>query len=875
MKSLVAGVFLSLSIFPFNGQAEDKKPKRDIIVKILGYRPEYPEQPRNRQMNKLMKEDPRINIQSWGGISLPGGAGRSSMLMSIAGGTAPDIFYCWFHIIQNDIKQGFLHPLNEWIGEDKDGNGEVDPDEAIWEAWKKIPPLWRRVATKDGKIYGVPYAGTLLYGLIYRKDLVLEAGLNPEDPPDTWDEFFYWCQKMTFPKKEIAGARLKRGQRGMALGSAPWYWLPWMQAAGGSPTIQIKKSPKTGKEYTFPMDATKFIAPDTGEDLANVPSKWQANFDCPEGMEAASYYYKLRWSPWIKDAETNEPVNLTEEDIENGYVKVNDRTIEFTEDDVIRGVCRPIISRDDNMTEMLSRGEVAIIQYNVEDLETRAEHLGISPDLLGMMPIPAKSDKFKPVFQGHKHYWSMTNNVTSRSKIERDKVWEALKILVSEELRDMSIRQKVMSGGAMWCKPSDLKRLGMDDYIRDISPSLRKNYERVDQGKIYIGTEPFIGFWQSASDLLSSNFLSMIIAEEGQGFDYQKALKEVTHESNSGMMFELPSDALDKYRPTAWVLFILSVAFMVFCVIMIIRDRYKPKTGSTGAKVLRIIPWMMLLPALLSIGLWRYYPLARGALMAFQEYKIVGGTTWKGLDNFITVSIDPNFWLYVSITLKFVALTILIGFFTPIILALLLSEIPKGKITFRLFFFLPQMTSGIVVALLWKMMYDPTENGVLNQLLLAVGLSKQGWLTDPFWALACCILPGVWAAAGMSSLIYIAALHSFPDDLYEAAAIDGAGFMKRLRHITIPQLMPLIIINFVGTFIASFQNMGHIFLLTFGRPGKSTTVLGLAIWKLAYNDLRFSTATTMAWFLGVALIGFTYFQIRFMRRLEFRRAEEN
>ena len=127
----------------------------------------------------------------------------------------------------------------------------------------------------------------------------------------------------------------------------------------------------------------------------------------------------------------------------------------------------------------------------------------------------------------------------------------------------------------------------------------------------------------------------------------------------------------------------------------------------------------------------------------------------------------------------------------------------------------------------------------------------------------------------MASLIYIAALGSLPPDYYEAAAIDGAGIFARLRNITIPQLMPLMVINFVGAFIAAFQGMGSIFLLTFGGPGDATNVLSLAIWKEAYNNLRFSTATTMAWFLGVALIGFSYLQIRYLRRVEFRSAAAN
>jgi len=164
---------------------------------------------------------------------------------------------------------------------------------------------------------------------------------------------------------------------------------------------------------------------------------------------------------------------------------------------------------------------------------------------------------------------------------------------------------------------------------------------------------------------------------------------------------------------------------------------------------------------------------------------------------------------------------------------------------------------------------------MLNQALAAFGVARHTWLQDPSWAMVCCIVPGVWASAGMASLIYIAALGSLPPDYYEAAAIDGAGILGRFRHVVFPQLAPLMVINFVGAFIAAFQGMGSIFLLTFGGPGDATNVLSLMIWKEAYNNLRFSTATTMAWFLGTALVAFTYFQIRFLRRVEFRQASAN
>ena len=296
--------------------------------------------------------------------------------------------------------------------------------------------------------------------------------------------------------------------------------------------------------------------------------------------------------------------------------------------------------------------------------------------------------------------------------------------------------------------------------------------------------------------------------------------------------------------------------------------------GPAAHKVPRVA-WLMLLPALLSVALWSYYPLIRGVLMAFRDYHIVGDSPWVGLDNFILVATDWGFWASAARTLKYVGLTLLLGFLTPVILAVLLTEIPRGKILFRTLYFLPHLTSTLVITLLWQLMYDPTENGMLNQILATFGLEHRTWLQDPALAMVCCILPGVWAGAGISSLIYIAALQALPQDYYEAAAIDGAGFWGRVRHVLIPQLLPLMVINFVGAFIAAFQSIGSIFLLTFGGPGDATNVLSLAIWKEAYNNLRMGTATTMAWFLGVGLIAFTYLQFRILRRVEFRRAEEN
>jgi multiple sugar transport system permease protein len=372
----------------------------------------------------------------------------------------------------------------------------------------------------------------------------------------------------------------------------------------------------------------------------------------------------------------------------------------------------------------------------------------------------------------------------------------------------------------------------------------------------------------------------LLLSDAGKDFDYASALSSITQDANRGLMFDADRSKIERRRPLARVVFGVIMICVSIVVLIVWRKGRKDKADaslceSKQGAMRRFLPWLFLAPALASVALWSYYPLIKGAMMAFQDYKIVGGSTWAGLDNFIQVASNPGFWNAWLKTSQYVTLAILLGFTTPVILAVLLTEIPKGKVFFRMVYFLPHLTSALVIMLLWKLMFDPTENGMLNQMLALFGIARQSWLQDPSMAMTCCILPGVWAGAGMASLIYIAALGSLPPDYYEAAAIDGAGIFARLRHITIPQLMPLMVINFVGAFIAAFQGMGSIFLLTFGGPGDATNVLSLAIWKEAYNNLRFSTATTMAWFLGVALIGFSYLQIRYLRRVEFRSAAAN
>lgn len=763
---------------------------------LFAYNPDRPEEPVTRRILELAQRDGDFVPVNWGGLILPGAGGRATFMLALAGGTAPDIYKAWFHILRHDVAQGFVYPLDEFFPK-----GEYDRISSSGD-------LWDRVRAFDGHIWAVPTAGTAYYGILYRKDFVREAGLDPENPPRTWDEFRDWCVALTKP-----------GRRAFAIENRPWGFLPWVQSAGGD-VIRRRED-----------------------------GQWEASFDSPEVVRAAEYL--------------------------QGLVKRG----------VVLGM--PTLSLADEIGRLFSNGEIAAA-FGGEDLVLRlTQTLDFPSDLIGIMPFPSSDKGGKRVLQAHRHFYAMSESCGHRPKEERDIVFKCLQTMASKELADADIRRSVAEGRAMWCRPSDLVRLGYEEEAKSIPRGVRTMYDELDEGEIVAVTEPWVGFWQGASDLMQRKLLGLLLSDAGPSMDCAAALASINADANRGLMFESDRSKIERARPYARAI----LGAFLFCgavaAWLVVRFRRRKgacprdsarRLGIESGSVpnapwsVRISPWLFLAPALASILVWSYYPLVKGAVMAFQDYRIVGSASWAGLDNFIRVGTDPGFWAAWGRTLEYVFITLVLGFLSPIFLALMLCEIPRGKVFFRFLYFLPHLTSALVVTLLWKLMFDPTENGILNQVLMSVGLPRHAWLQDPAWAMVCCILPGVWAGAGISSLIYIAALSSLPQDYYEAAAIDGAGIFGRLRHVTLPQLAPLMVINFVGAFIAAFQGMGSIFLLTFGGPGDATQVLSLAIWKEAYNNLRFSTATTMAWFLGVALIGFTYLQIRFLRRVEFRRA---
>lgn len=835
-----------------------------------------------RIIRDFMARHPNVRLKQWDGIALPAESSRAGLAMAMAANIGPDIFET---DIRQAVAQGLAYPLTEWIGRDgvlKDGrpklkrdgtrdlNGQIDPDECKWPDWFRIRPLYRQVITVDGVPYSLPNRSGTYVGILYSKSLVRKAGLDPARPPRTWDEFARWCRKLYNPANKSFGAEVF---------PASWNFAPWVPTTGSSIVVQDRTSPTTGRTYTFGEQETRFRAPDTGEDLVAVRPRWRCNVAAPGPAAAVGFYHRLRWAPWVTDPATGEPVELTAAEARAGRALRDGRTVAFKPGQVVEG-CIAVTQRD--LFETIKRlgRDLALYPLWSGDM-TEFEYLGLQPDDMGMFPFPGMDAAHKPVLQASNAFYMIGKDVLKRGgktpaerKAYRDLVWQILTRVTSVEANDEDVRRKAAAGQARFLNPRDLRRVGLEEYLREMPPENLAMWQQLDRGEIAEVIEPFMGRWLQFRDFYQREAIELVLRPSGKSFDYMTALRRLQRDADRGIMFERSAAEIDRYRPrargiaTALALLLAGLSYLA------IRAALRRQESLAGVYQGRL-PWVLLAPALASITLWGYYPLCHGLVMAFQDYRIVGHSPYVGLGNFISIALDPNFYHYIVTTFRFVLWNLALAFATPILLAFLLSEVPRLKVFFRTLFFLPQMTSGLVVTLLWKDLYAGTASGSLNRLLAALlgpSFTPVDWLGNPATVMACVILPGVWAGAGIGSLIYLAALKSVPDELYEAAAIDGAGVLRRIWSVTLPTIAPLVLITFVGAFIGTFQSMGAIFLLTFGGPGKETMVMGMAIWQEAYVNLRFSLATSYAWILGSILVGFTYLQLRMLRRVDFRQA---
>jgi multiple sugar transport system permease protein len=289
--------------------------------------------------------------------------------------------------------------------------------------------------------------------------------------------------------------------------------------------------------------------------------------------------------------------------------------------------------------------------------------------------------------------------------------------------------------------------------------------------------------------------------------------------------------------------------------------------GAGAARPLRrsLRGYSFLVPTLLIFGLFSWYPLVRGVVLAFQNDNLVAPSTWAGLANFHTVFHDTLFATAWKNTAEFVILGLLFGYGVPLIVALAISEMRHWRGFLRVLVYLPVVLPPVVSVLLWQWFYDPSS-GLFNEVLRALHLPTSQWIQSSGSAMVSLVLEATWAGFGGTALIYVAALQGVSGRLYEAAELDGAGFFGRLWHITLPQMRFILLVMLLLQVIGTMQAFTEPYVMTDGGPNNATTTVVLQIYNYAFVDSNYGAAAALSLILAAVLGVLTVIYLALTRR---------
>lgn len=271
------------------------------------------------------------------------------------------------------------------------------------------------------------------------------------------------------------------------------------------------------------------------------------------------------------------------------------------------------------------------------------------------------------------------------------------------------------------------------------------------------------------------------------------------------------------------------------------------------------------------------YPSVASLYYSFTTFNTLQPPVWVGLDNFSALfGNDALFWTSVGNTLYFTLIGVPVSITVALGLALLLNQPRRGVTLYRALIYIPAVVPPVVTAIIWIWILNP-ENGLLNGILGFLHLPQPGWLTDPSWAKPALLIMFTWTL-GQTMVILLAGLQDVPAHLHEAATIDGAGALRRFRHVTLPMISPVLFYNLVVGVIFSLQYFTQAFVADsggncqgggncLGAPLNSTLFYGIYLYENAFSYFKMGYASAMAWLLFAVTVVATALLFRFSRRL--------
>lgn len=279
--------------------------------------------------------------------------------------------------------------------------------------------------------------------------------------------------------------------------------------------------------------------------------------------------------------------------------------------------------------------------------------------------------------------------------------------------------------------------------------------------------------------------------------------------------------------------------------------------------------YLLLSPFLFGFVTLTLGPMLASFYLAFTRWDILSSPQWVGWDNFTNLfTNDPDYIQGIKVTLTYAALALPLSLIVSLTLAMLMASDIRGVSIFRAIYYMPSLLAGLTVAAIWIFVFD-YDHGILNNILHIVGLPKVGWLTDPNWVIPSFVIMGLWGV-GNTMLIFLAGLKGIPQTLYEAAAIDGAGYWGKLRNVTIPMLTPTIFFNMLTSLIGVFQYFDQSYVMTNGGPPllQGDSIVGasrfymLKLYSDAFRASNFGYAAAEACVLFVFIMVLTIIVVK-------------
>jgi ABC-type sugar transport system permease subunit len=273
------------------------------------------------------------------------------------------------------------------------------------------------------------------------------------------------------------------------------------------------------------------------------------------------------------------------------------------------------------------------------------------------------------------------------------------------------------------------------------------------------------------------------------------------------------------------------------------------------------MPYLFIAVPVISIIVFMFIPMIVSFWWSLNDFSGIQAATFVGLKNYIQLfTADPIFIKTLVNTTLFVLMGMGIGPTLGLLTALLLNQNVRFQSVFRTAYYLPVMTSMVVVSTIWVMLYN--RNGLLNSVLTGLGLGKLGWLADPRVSLASVAIASIWQGFGFETVIFLAAMQSIPRELYEAAMMDGADPFQRFWYITLPSLRHVIVFIYIYGIIGSYQVFDQIYVMTSGGPVYSTSTIVHYLFT-KFMDLRLGYASAIAYILFAILVIFSFIQWHF------------